>query len=66
MVIPNNTPLPFTFKLSAVQPVTLPGGSIKVADTRTFKASEKISAVEVVIEVGAMRFVSYMSPDMTV
>jgi len=66
MVIPNNTPLPYTFKLSAVPPVTMPGGSIKVVDSTTFKVSEKISAVEVVVEVGGMRFVSNLSPDLIV
>ena len=66
MVVPNDTPLPFTYKFSAVKPVTMPGGSVKVVDSSTFKISQQISAVEVVVEVGAMRFVSNLSSDMIV
>jgi hypothetical protein len=56
MVIPNNTPNPYTFRLSRVQPKKTPGGSVKVVDSRTFKVAKKISAVEVVVEVGGMRY----------
>lgn len=56
MVVPNDTPNPYTFLLSKVQPTKTSGGSIKVADSRTFKVSEKISAVEVEVEVGGMRY----------
>ncbi|KAF9467804.1 putative oxalate decarboxylase/oxidase [Collybia nuda] len=55
MVIPNNTPNPYTFRLSKVKPRKTPGGSVKVVDSRTFTVSEKISAVEVSVEVGGMR-----------
>lgn len=58
MVIPNNTPNPYTFRLSQVQPRKTPGGSVKVVDSRTFKVATKISAVEVVVEVGGMRYVA--------
>jgi len=55
VVIPNNTPHPFTFQLSKVPAVKKIGGSVKVVDTRTFTVSEKISAAEVEIDVGGMR-----------
>ncbi|RDB29945.1 Oxalate decarboxylase OxdC [Hypsizygus marmoreus] len=55
MAIPNNTPNPYTFPLSKVKSTKTPGGSVKVVDSRTFKVAEKISAVEVVVEVGGMR-----------
>ncbi|KAF8960664.1 RmlC-like cupin domain-containing protein [Flammula alnicola] len=55
MVIPNNTPYPFTFPFSKVVPDKKQGGTVKVVDTRTFKVSEKISAAEVELEVGGLR-----------
>ncbi|KNZ78360.1 Oxalate decarboxylase oxdC [Termitomyces sp. J132] len=55
MVIPNNTPNPYVFPLSKSKPTKTPGGSVKLVDSRTFKVAEKISAVEVVVEVGGMR-----------
>ncbi|KAF8068847.1 RmlC-like cupin domain-containing protein [Lyophyllum atratum] len=55
MVVPNNTPHPYTFPLSKVKATKKPGGSVKVVDSRTFKAAEKISAVEVTVEAGGMR-----------
>ncbi|GLB42134.1 putative oxalate decarboxylase [Lyophyllum shimeji] len=55
MVVPNNTPHPYTFALSKVKATKKPGGSVKVVDSRTFRAAEKISAVEVEVEVGGMR-----------
>ncbi|KAF8889600.1 RmlC-like cupin domain-containing protein [Infundibulicybe gibba] len=55
MVIPNNTPHPFTFPLSKVKPTKTPGGSVKVVDSRTFKVAQEISAVEVEVAVGGMR-----------
>ncbi|KAG6861387.1 hypothetical protein C0995_000793 [Termitomyces sp. Mi166 len=54
MVIPNNTPNPYVFPLSKVKPTKTPRGSVKLVDSRTFKVAEKISAVEVVVEVGGM------------
>ncbi|KAG6919838.1 hypothetical protein DXG01_000343 [Tephrocybe rancida] len=54
MVIPNNTPNPYTFALSKVIPTKSTGGSVKVVDSRTFKVANKISAVEVVVEAGGM------------
>ncbi|TFK67751.1 putative oxalate decarboxylase/oxidase [Pluteus cervinus] len=55
MVIPNNTPVSYTYPLSKVKPVNCPGGTIKVVDSRTFAASQKISAVEVTVNPGGMR-----------
>ncbi|KAG6865948.1 hypothetical protein C0991_010203 [Blastosporella zonata] len=55
MVIPNNTPNPYTFALSKVVPRKTACGSVKVVDSSTFKVADKISAVEVVVEVGGMR-----------
>lgn len=55
MVIPNNTPIPYTFKLSKVPATQKPGGTVKIVDSRTFNASKTIAAAEVTIEPGAMR-----------
>ena len=57
MVVPNNTPEPYTYAWSMVQGIQKPGGSIKYADTRTFKVSKSIGAAEVTVEVGGMRCV---------
>lgn len=54
-VIPNNTPEPYTFALSKVNATQHSGGSMKIVDTRTFKVSKTICAVEVQVEVGGMR-----------
>lgn len=58
MVVPNNTPYPYTFPLSKVQTTKTSGGSVKVVDSRTFTVADKISAVEVEVKVGGMRCVS--------
>ena len=50
-------PNPFTFKFSAVQPTQYSGGTIKVADSTTFKAATSIAAAEVTVEPGALRYV---------
>ncbi|KAJ7269716.1 putative oxalate decarboxylase/oxidase [Mycena rebaudengoi] len=55
MVVPNNTPKPYTFALSKVAGTKKHGGSIKVVDSRTFAVAETISAVEVTVEAGGMR-----------
>ncbi|KZP33779.1 putative oxalate decarboxylase/oxidase [Athelia psychrophila] len=55
MVIPNNTPIPFTYALSKVNATQLSGGSLKVADSRTFKASTTICATEVTVQPGGLR-----------
>ncbi|KIM43551.1 hypothetical protein M413DRAFT_68938 [Hebeloma cylindrosporum] len=55
MVVPNDTPNPFTFEFSKVAPVRKLGGTVKVVDTRTFKVSQKIAAAEVELDVGGLR-----------
>lgn len=57
MVIPNDTPMPFTFAMSQVNATQAPGGSYKVVDTRTFPVSTTVCTAEVTVEVGGMRFV---------
>lgn len=58
-VIPNNSPEAYSYAFSKVEGTKTPGGSIKYADTRNFNASKTISAAEVTVEVGGMRYVSY-------
>lgn len=55
MVVPNNTPFPYTFPFSTIIPEKKPGGTVKIVDTRTFTVSEKLSAAEVEIEVKGIR-----------
>ena len=55
MVVPNNTPQPFTFAFSKVVPEKKLGGTVKVVDSRSFSVANKIAAAEVEIEVGGMR-----------
>lgn len=44
-----------TYKFSQIKPTKVPGGSVKIVDSSTFKASKTIAAAEVTIEPGAMR-----------
>jgi len=55
MVVPNNSPIPYSFKFSEVPVVQKPGGTVKIVDSKTFKASKNIAAAEVTVEPGAMR-----------
>lgn len=55
MVVPNDTPSPYTFQFSKVLPEKKPGGTVKIVDTRTFNVSKTISAAEVELEVGGLR-----------
>ncbi|KAI0091216.1 oxalate decarboxylase [Irpex rosettiformis] len=48
-------PNPFTFKFSNVTPTQYSGGTIKIADSTTFKAATSIAAAEVTVEPGALR-----------
>ncbi|KAH8151145.1 uncharacterized protein LAJ45_04847 [Morchella importuna] len=48
-------PEPFSFHLSRQEPMVVPGGSVKVVDSGTFKASTSIAAAVVTIKPGAMR-----------
>lgn len=49
-------PNPFTFQFSQVKPTQYSGGTIKVADSKTFKAATSIAAAEVTVEPGALRY----------
>ncbi|RPD61217.1 oxalate decarboxylase [Lentinus tigrinus ALCF2SS1-6] len=49
-------PDPFTFAFSKVKPTQFSGGTFKPVDSTLFKASTEISAAEVTVEPGAMRF----------
>lgn len=62
MVVPNDTTEPYTYAWSKVQGIQKPGGSIKYADTRSFNVSKTISAAEVTVEVGGMRYVDSYCP----
>ncbi|KAG2064297.1 putative oxalate decarboxylase/oxidase [Suillus decipiens] len=55
MVVPNDTPMPFTFAMSQVNATQAPGGSYKVVDQRSFAVSTTICTAEVTVEVGGMR-----------
>ncbi|KAG6330550.1 hypothetical protein ID866_8539 [Astraeus odoratus] len=55
MVVPNDTPVAYTFPLSKVNGTQTTGGTYKVVDSRTFPASQTIAAAEVTVEVGGMR-----------
>lgn len=55
MVVPNDTPMPFTFAMSQVNATQASGGSYKVVDSRTFPASTTVCSAEITVEVGGMR-----------
>ncbi|PCH42517.1 oxalate oxidase [Wolfiporia cocos MD-104 SS10] len=48
-------PNPYTYKLSEVTPTTLPGGSVRIADSSTFQISTTIAVADVTVEPGGMR-----------
>ena len=48
-------PNPFSYPLSKVTPTSLAGGTIKIADSRTFKVAEDIAVADVTVVPGAMR-----------
>jgi oxalate decarboxylase len=48
-------PNPFTFAMMGMQPTACPGGSVRIVDSRTFKASANIAAVYVEVNPGGMR-----------
>jgi oxalate decarboxylase len=53
---PNSTvPNPFVFKMMDMQPTKCPGGSVRIVDSKVFKASAKIAAAYIEIEPGGMR-----------
>ncbi|EMD31304.1 hypothetical protein CERSUDRAFT_163165 [Gelatoporia subvermispora B] len=47
---------PFTFKLSQTSPRQLAGGTVKIVDSRNFTVATAISAAEVTVEPGGLRF----------
>ncbi|CUA74828.1 oxalate decarboxylase [Rhizoctonia solani] len=47
--------LPYTFAASKANSTKVPGGTVKVVDSRTFKVSKTIAFAEVTVEVGGMR-----------
>lgn len=63
MVIPNDTPDPYTFAFSQVEPIQKPGGTVKIADSQTFTVSDQLAVAEVVVEVDGMRYVATQAPN---
>ncbi|KAI6168410.1 putative oxalate decarboxylase/oxidase [Pisolithus thermaeus] len=55
MVVPNDTPIPYTFSFSQVNGTKTAGGTYKVADSTTFTAATTICAAEVTVEAGGLR-----------
>ncbi|CEL57297.1 oxalate decarboxylase [Rhizoctonia solani AG-1 IB] len=47
--------LPYTFAASKANSTKVPGGTVKVVDSRTFNVSKTIALAEVTVEVGGMR-----------
>lgn len=56
MVIPNDTPEPYTFAMSKMPVTQLQGGTIKIVDSRTFKVSKTVAVAEVTVEAGGIRY----------
>ncbi|KAF9003359.1 oxalate decarboxylase [Cyathus striatus] len=55
-VSPQGTvPEPYSFPFSEVNATQLSGGTVKIADSTTFKVSKTIAVAEVTVEPGAMR-----------
>jgi len=52
---------PFTYPFSTAKATQFSGGSVKIVDSRTFKASTTIAAAEVTIEPGAIRLVFFQA-----
>lgn len=48
-------PDPFTFEFSKMAATQVAGGTIKIADSRIFKASKQIAVAELTVEANAMR-----------
>ncbi len=48
-------PNPFSFKLMDMAPIKSSGGTVRIVDSRTFKASKNIAAVLVEVEPGGLR-----------
>lgn len=50
-------PSPYTYKFSEVTPTQLSGGTVRIADSRTFPVSTSIAVADVTVEPGAIRSV---------
>ena len=48
-------PNPFVFRMMDLPPIQCPGGTVRIVDSATFKASQSIAAAYVEIEPGGMR-----------
>ncbi|KAI0927194.1 hypothetical protein AcV5_007794 [Taiwanofungus camphoratus] len=48
-------PSPYTYKFSEVTPTQLSGGTVRIADSRTFPVSTSIAVADVTVEPGAIR-----------
>ncbi|WP_339110090.1 oxalate decarboxylase family bicupin [Thioclava sp. GXIMD4216] len=51
----STVPNPFSHKLLAQEPITSPGGTVRIADSSNFKVSKSIAAALVELEPGALR-----------
>ncbi|KAL1949387.1 hypothetical protein VTO73DRAFT_8268 [Trametes versicolor] len=49
------TSVPYTFDFADMEPTAYAGGSVKIADSRNFKAAKQIAVAEVMVEPGSMR-----------
>ena len=47
--------VPYTYPFSQVPVKKLPGGTVKIADSRNFKVAKTIAVAEVTVEPGSMR-----------
>ena len=59
MVIPNDTPEPYTFALSKMNATQLEGGTVKIVDSSTFKVSKTIAAALVTVDVSILLFTCF-------
>lgn len=53
-------PEPFSFPLSQMSATQLPGGTVKIVDSTTFKVATKIAVAVVTVEPGGMRCVNVL------
>ncbi|EKM77608.1 hypothetical protein AGABI1DRAFT_77113 [Agaricus bisporus var. burnettii JB137-S8] len=67
LVVPNPTDPKyfFAYPFSKVEPIKYPGGTVKVADSRSFEASKNIAVAEVEVEVGGIRYWHPTQPEWT-
>lgn len=49
------TPVPFTYPFSQIPATQFAGGTVKIADSTTFKAAKTIAVAEITVEPGALR-----------